>query len=103
MPFQPGKSGNPAGKPKGAKSQRTEQWEALAKDIVGKHADRFNKNLQALGPVEFNELYIKILKWFKPQLANTAIDITSDGDKLELLTNEELISRLNKILDTISD
>jgi len=42
MPFEKGQSGNPNGKPKGAKSEKTKQWEELHESIVGVHADKFN-------------------------------------------------------------
>jgi len=42
MPFEKGKSGNPNGKPLGAKGQKTLQWEALGESITGQQAEQFN-------------------------------------------------------------
>ena len=39
MPFEKGKSGNPNGKPIGAKGQKTLQWEALGEAITGTKDD----------------------------------------------------------------
>lgn len=87
-----GKAGKISGKQK-----KTLEWEALAKDIVGKHTDRFNNNLDEADNETFNDLYLKILKWFKPQLTTTSLDITTGGEKLHLLSNDEIIKRLNSI------
>jgi len=39
--FQPGESGNIAGKPTGVKNAKTKAWEKLGDSIVNDGADRF--------------------------------------------------------------
>lgn len=65
-------------KPKGAKSEKTKQWEELHESIVGVHADKFNSILQqwadSYDPDEqaaFVDAYMKILEYFKPKQART--------------------------------
>lgn len=79
MPFEKGQSGNPSGKPKGAKSEKTTQWELLHSSIVGQHADRFNtilKNWAESGDPDqeqmFSDAYIKVLEYFKPKQARVS-------------------------------
>lgn len=60
-----------AGRPKGSKNERTEQWENLAESIVTKHADRFNAALDALEDKDFISSYIQVLNYFKPKLQST--------------------------------
>jgi len=78
MPFEKGQSGNPNGKPKGAKSEKTKQWEELHESIVGIHAEKFNSILQqwadsydADEQAAFVDAYMKILEYFKPKQART--------------------------------
>lgn len=85
MPFKKGTSGNSKGRPKGAKSTKSEAWKALASDIINKHTTKFNKTLNSMEDEEFVETYLKILKYFKPQLSSTEIkaDITLDKEKIK--------------------
>lgn len=75
--------GNP-GKPKGAKSARTKEWEALAEDIIGRHAQRFNSRLTELMESEDEKIALKgmemfcdVLEYFKPKQSR----ITHTGEK----------------------
>lgn len=63
---QNGVSNNPNGRGKGSKNERTKQWEELGKDIIGKHADRFNEILDNSDSQQFIQAYAGILKYFKP-------------------------------------
>lgn len=72
MKFEKGNKG----KPKGAKSERTKQWEALAETITGQHAELFNDTLLTFlsSPKEQTrqrgcELYLQALEYFKPKQA----------------------------------
>jgi len=82
--FKKGASGNPNGRPQGAKSERTKQWEELADTITGLHANRFNrilKNFMESGDPELEEkgcsLYLQALEYFKPKQAR----VTHAGDQ----------------------
>lgn len=66
---QGGISNNPKGKPKGTKSTKTKQWEALAEDIVTIHAKRFNIALSNLEDEDFVKIYKDILNYFKPKIS----------------------------------
>ena len=48
MSFKKGESGNPNGRPHGAKSEKTKQWEALGESITGQQAEKFNDFLDKL-------------------------------------------------------
>lgn len=69
MKFQ---KGNP-GKPKGAISAKTRQWEALGEAIITKHADRFNKILSEADDDKFAQLFHMTLEYFQPKLARTEL------------------------------
>ena len=85
MPFQKGdKKINLGGRPKGSKNAKTEQWNKLANDIVNKHSKKFNRTLNQMEGREFAEIYLKILKYFKPALSSQTLvaDITIDKSKI---------------------
>jgi hypothetical protein len=88
MPFKKGISGNPEGKPKGARNEKTLQWEALGESIVGMQAENFNTYLQELWAKEDTidkqkaaDLYLKVLAYFKPMLSRAELshEIPEDG------------------------
>lgn len=73
MPFLPGKSGNPKGKPLGARSEKTLQWEALGEALLTKHSERANQILASLDDDKFLDHYGKLLEYFKPKQARTEV------------------------------
>jgi hypothetical protein len=73
MPFKPGKSGNPEGRPHGAKSEKTKQWEDLGEALLTRHAERANKIMETMPDDKFLDNYGKLLEYFKPKQARTEI------------------------------
>jgi len=79
MPFKPGQSGNAKGKPVGAKSEKTKQWEELANSIVNEQSEQFNQFLLSLwngnkqDKAMASDLYLKTLEYFKPRQARTEV------------------------------
>ena len=78
--FKKGESGNPAGKPVGAISKKTREWEALGEAITSMHSERYNQLLQDLwnsddidDQLKAAELYHKTLEYFKPKLNRTTL------------------------------
>ena len=64
--------GNP-GKPKGAKSARGKQWEALGEAIKETHTERFNLALTKMEDEDFCEMYLKVLEYFQPKLSRSEV------------------------------
>lgn len=80
MAQKKGQTGNPNGRPKGAKNKRTLQWEALGEAITGECTERFYEEIEKLEGKEYIDAYTKILEYFKPKQNRT--DITSGGEKI---------------------
>lgn len=80
MPFKKGHSG---AKPKGAKHEKTKQWEALGEAIVTTHAERFNDILEKSDDSNFQKYYTMILEYFKPKQQRTEVDA-----KVEVIERE---------------
>jgi len=78
------KSNNPNGKPKGAKSRKTLEWEMLGEAISTKHAGRFNTVLAKLDDEEFIKAFTNIINYFKPKLASTETKLNLDTTKTDI-------------------
>jgi hypothetical protein len=96
MPFEKGQSGNPNGKPKGAKSEKTLQWEALGESITGQQAEQFNAFLNKLwssrqdeDKMIASELYLKTLEYFKPKQARNTIVGDADAP-VQIIISDKL-------------
>jgi len=73
MPFKKGNSGNPNGRPQGAKGKKTELWEELGRYFVEDGAERVKKIMSKSSDKEFLMYYDKLLEYFKPKLQRTEV------------------------------
>jgi hypothetical protein len=103
------KKGHSVHKPKGAKSAKTKQWEALGEYIVGECADELSAYLRSLQKSD-PDLYFKsvmmLLEYFKPKMARN--EVTGDGGgalKTETTLNLKKLTleQLEAIKDAIED
>lgn len=84
MPFKKGKSGNPVGKPKGAKDKRTIQWESFSAYCMEGGLERFAQELNTLEGKDYTNAFTNLLEFFKPKLART--ELTGEvNNKLEII------------------
>lgn len=78
MPFAPGESGNPDGRPKGSKNKNTEIWDNFCEFLVNNGAQRFLTELQTLEGKDYTDQFQKIVEFAKPKLART--EVVGDKD-----------------------
>lgn len=72
--FKKGVSGNPAGKPKGAVSQRKLLIDNFVNIIIEEGTERFNQELNSLEGKDFVNSYLTLLEYARPKLARTTLD-----------------------------
>lgn len=89
--FKEGVSGNPEGKPRGAISTKTKEWHAWGEYIVGETMPLYVQNLDdmmASGDERVRQEAMKrfesILEYFKPKLSRSDVDISSNGEKVDI-------------------
>ena len=84
MPFEPGKSGNPGGRPKGAKDKITEEIrEQFSKLLENQLPDveRWIRQTAQEDPAKAVDLLIKISERFVPKLTQNQVT-GADGEDL---------------------
>lgn len=102
MPFQKGQSGNPNGKPPGAKNKKTlikesvglESWESLEKYITEIGIAKFLDELKKLKGRAYVVSHLEALEYFKAKLGRT--EITLDFDSM---TEEQLDWFIKKMVE----
>jgi hypothetical protein len=77
--FKKGESGNPAGRPVGAVSEKLKMWEALGNYVVSQGAERAMHVLSTMDDEEYLKHYLTMLEFFKPKQAR----VTHAGDAKE--------------------
>ena len=103
--FTKGKSGNPNGRPVGARSSKTQQWEALAESIIGEHAEGFNAIMRSLkhraeheDDLDATELYLnnytKILDYFKPKLQRVTQVGEEGAPPVQIVISERIANKI---------
>jgi len=84
-PYPPGVSGNPAGKPKGAKHLTTKLWEALQQKVKGTDdtfADKLIQRILNDAIVKGNTTLITVILNRIDGALLQGIDITSNGESI---------------------
>ena len=79
MAQKKGKTGNPKGRPKGSKNERTVQWEALGRSIETRHVGRFDKVLDKMDDDTFAKTLLQVLEFFKPKLQRSEVNAKVDN------------------------
>ena len=111
MAFRKGISGNPKGRPAGAKDKKSEQLREWLMGIFKKHRDTLAEDLAAVDPATRWNIIAKLLPYILPRLNAVEIEgATDDGNKEPLFivarpsgykpasTEDEVAQRVNEEL-----
>lgn len=60
---------NPMGRPKGAKSKKTKQWEYFAEYCMAEGLDKFTLEMNELKGKHYVQAYLHLMEYFKPKLS----------------------------------
>lgn len=71
--YKKGESGNPAGKPKGAISEKTRFWNELKDWMTEGGAEKFKVEMAKLNGKDYINAYNGALEYFQPKLSRTTV------------------------------
>lgn len=96
MAFNKGKSGNPKGRPKGAKGRASGALIDRVRLLIEANFDTLQKDLDALPPAERVRAIIKLLDYVLPKRSN--IDLTGQiENRPQILTQRQAIEYLQRL------
>lgn len=91
--FRPGQSGNPAGRPRGARGKTVEQIRAIILKIIGENAEKIRDDLESLDPKDRLTILDRLMKHALPAPIDDILRL-SDADF------EKLVHQVKKDLQT---
>ncbi len=80
----------PRGRPVGSKNNKAIQWERLGTYLTYEGSRKALTAMNELEGKEFLDIYMKILRYFKPQLSSAEIKAEVKTDTINLVVDEEL-------------
>ena len=93
MAFRKGKSGNPSGRPPGAKDKKSEKIRKWLLDIVENRRDMIADDLDAVDPATRLNFIAKISPYVAPRLASVELangDDNNGGNAITIVTADEM-------------
>jgi len=99
-PFSPGVSGNPAGKPKGAKHLTTLLFQALQKKIPGKdetYQDKLVERILTEAIVKGKGDQIKMIMNYVDGMPEQGIDVTTNGESVNSASSIDIMEIAKKV------
>jgi hypothetical protein len=98
MPFKEGESGNPKGKPKGAKNKIGKDLRERLVNFLSEEFVTIQTDFKNLKPKERVRLYCDLLQYGLPKLQSVTLEA-----QLERLTDEQIDDLFNRLKATANE
>jgi len=93
--FKPGQSGNPEGRPKGAKDKANKEIRQKISDFIEANIDKIQSDINELEPEKRIRYFIQLLEYSIPKMRAIEADIT-ETESLTDTERNEIIKRMKQ-------
>ena len=100
--WEVGKSGNPAGKPKGVVSEKTRGWNLLKDAITTDLTDKFMTEMEKLDGTAYINAYLNVLEFFRPRLSRVESKVENTNIE-QVVINIPVSNELPQFPDNFDD
>lgn len=92
MPFEPGQSGNLAGRPKGSLNKRHEKIYEAYTAIFEENTDKLKEELQKLSGKDFCTIMMQMADYILPKRSRVSVSKESDAPEQVFMIDDLIIS-----------